>query len=133
MTDKPQDIRLDKWLWAARFFKTRSLAAAAVSGGKIHVNGARSKPARALHPGDTLDIRRGTETLTVTVLELSGRRGPAKEAQLLYEESADSITRRRIQQEQRRLESQGAPHPAGRPSKRDRRRILAWKGRQQDS
>ena len=131
MTGKSPDIRLDKWLWAARFFKTRSLAAAAINGGKVHLNGARCKPARNVRIGDTLEIRRGGETLDIIVKRLSNRRGPASEAALLYEESADSVTRRLVQREQRRLSTQQAPHPSGRPSKRDRRRLLALKERQQ--
>ena len=95
MTDS-QDarVRLDKWLWAARFFKTRSLATEAVSGGKVHVNDARVKPARAVQIGDTLDIRRGPYTATVVVKALSERRGPASQAVTLYEETQDSIDKR---------------------------------------
>ena len=122
-------VRLDKWLWAARFFKTRSLAATAVNGGKVHLNGARTKPARALRIGDTLEIRRGEETYTVVVKALDTRRGPAAKARLLYEETAESLTRRQIQREQRRLQQAAAPHPERRPSKKDRRRLMAWKGK----
>ncbi len=122
-------VRLDKWLWAARFFKTRSLAATAVNGGKVHLNGARTKPARALRIGDMLEIRRGEETYTVVIKALSTRRGPATEARLLYEETTESLTRRQIQREQRRFQQAAAPHPGHRPSKKNRRRLMAWKGK----
>jgi ribosome-associated heat shock protein Hsp15 len=94
---------VDKWLWAARFFKTRSLASEAVDGGKVHVNGDRVKAARALRQGDRLEIRRGTEQLEVVVLVLSEQRGPATAAQALYEETEASVTRREAQAATRRL------------------------------
>ncbi|HHH36221.1 MAG TPA: RNA-binding protein [Gammaproteobacteria bacterium] len=125
-------VRLDKWLWAARFFKTRALAAEAVKGGKVHVNGDRVKPARSVRLDDVLEIRRGETLFTVIVRGLSGRRGPAASARRLYEETADSLTRRRIQEEQRRLQATSTPHPARRPDKRDRRRLRAWKARRQE-
>ena len=90
--DKP--IRIDKWLWAARFFKTRSLAREAISGGKVHLNGYRVKPGRALKPGDSLRVQRGEEEFTIVVVELSTRRGPAPVAQTLYEETEESRVRR---------------------------------------
>lgn len=121
-----QRVRLDKWLWAARFFKTRSLATEAISGGKVRVNDQRVKPARAVHPGDRLDIQRGAQQLTVIVTTLSSRRGPASEAAELYEETADSIARREQQTEQRRLLAANTPHPVKRPDKRDRRRIVRF-------
>ncbi len=130
MKEDLQAVRLDKWLWAARFFKTRSLAAEAVNGGKVHLNGSRTKPAKSVRVGDTLVIRRGPEEFTIVVMKLHDRRGPASLARELYEETAESLTRRQIQREQARLAGPAAPHPAARPSKRDRRRILAWKGRQ---
>ncbi|MDX1605542.1 MAG: S4 domain-containing protein [Candidatus Competibacterales bacterium] len=123
--DEPR-VRLDKWLWAARFFKTRSLATEAVAGGKVQVNGQRVKPARAVSPGDRLDIRRGSETLTVIVEALSTRRGPASEASKLYRETEDSITRREDRAEQRRQAALAVPRPDTRPGKRDRRRIIRF-------
>ena len=87
-------VRIDKWLWAARFFKTRSLARAAVQGGKVRLNDARAKPARILEPGDELRIQRGEETWVVHVEELSDRRGPASEAQKLYRETEESRVNR---------------------------------------
>ena len=87
-------VRLDKWLWAARFFKTRSIAREAVSGGKVHLNGHRAKPGRTLSLGDELRIQRGEEEYTINVVELSPRRGPATVARGLYEETEESIERR---------------------------------------
>jgi len=117
-------VRIDKWLWAARFFKTRSMAAKSVSGGKVHVNGARIKPARLIQSGDELRIRRGELEFTVVVQAISDKRGPAKEAQLLYEETEASIRQRENIREQKRLEAADRMHgPMKRPDKRDRRKI----------
>jgi len=114
-------LRLDRWLWAARFFKTRSLAAEAVSGGKVHLNGARTKAAKAVRVGDTLSIRQGPYESIVTVLALCDQRRPAREATLLYEETeASSTERARLRAELRAT----TVHPArayGRPSKKGRR------------
>ena len=114
-----ESVRLDQWLWAARFFKTRSLAAAAAQGGKVHVRGDRAKPARAIRVGDRLQIRRGSYEWVVTVKALSTRRGPASEAVLLYEETADSVRNR----DAARAQAQAAPfrERGGRPTKKDRR------------
>lgn len=128
-TDLDDRVRLDKWLWAARFFKTRSQAAEAVSGGKVHLNGARSKPARAVEEGDTLSIRRDPYEHEVIVRGLSRRRGPASQAAQLYEETPQSLQKRQALAERRRLEAHGAPHPDHRPSKRDRRRIIRFTGK----
>ncbi len=116
-------VRIDKWLWAARFFKTRSLAARAVTGGHVHINGARVKAARPVQPGDRVHIRRGEEEFTVTVQALSGKRGPAKVAVTLYEETEESIAAREIAREERRLIRARAAHPDRRPDKRQRRQI----------
>lgn len=113
--------RIDKWLWAARFYKTRSLAKTAVDGGHVHVNGTRVKPARMLHAGDTLDITIGTHQRTVTVIGLSERRGPAPVAQQLYAETPESLARAEAERVQR--QAQGATRPGARPTKRDRRLI----------
>lgn len=122
MSAEEQDkMRIDKWLWAARFFKTRSLAADAVEGGKVTMNEARIKVAKAIGVGDRLDIRLGQYHFEVEVLALSNRRGPAPEAQKLYRESDESRARRaEIAANLRAL-----PQPAfkGRPTKRDRRDI----------
>ncbi len=120
-------VRLDKWLWAARFFKTRGLATEAVDGGKVHVNGERVKAARPVKLGDRLEIRRGPELMEVRVLALTDHRGPATAAQALYEESADSRTRREEQTAQRRLLGASMARPPGRPDKRDRRRIIRFR------
>ena len=114
-------LRIDRWLWAARFFKTRSSAAAAVNGGKVHLNGQRTKPAKAVRAGDRLDVRRGDIRWEVTVLGTAERRGPASEARTLYEELPESVERRAGEREERRERRLAAG--AGRPTKRDRRRI----------
>lgn len=115
-------LRIDKWLWAARFFKTRSLASDEIDKGRVQVNGAVVKPARELKPGDHVQLRSGPVIRTVTVLGISDKRGPAPHAARLYQETAESIQQRQRAAEQRRL----APEPAltltqGRPTKRDRR------------
>ncbi len=114
-----ESVRLDKWLWAARFFKTRSLAADAAQGGKVHVRGDRAKPARPVRVGDRLQIRRGSCEWVVTVKGLSTRRGPAEEAALLYEETEESVRNR----DAARARIQTAPfrERGGRPTKKDRR------------
>ncbi len=119
--------RLDKWLWAARFFKTRSVAREAVSGGKVHLNGNRAKPGRSLNIGDELRIQRGEEEYTITVLELSVRRGPAVVARTFYEESEESRLKREQLSEQRKLEHQQHANRERRPDKRQRRRIVRFK------
>ena len=120
-------VRVDKWLWAARFFKTRSLARAAIGGGKVQVNGARSKPGRVLKTGDELRIQRGEELLTVVVQALSDRRGPAAVAQLLYEETPESVVRREELAAQRQLERDQQGRREGRPDKRQRRQIVRFR------
>ena len=119
-------VRLDKWLWAARFFKTRALANEAVTGGKVHVGDQRCKPAHAVRVGEMLRIQRGPEEYRITVTALSDRRGPASAAALLYEETAASRQQREALREQRRLEHSPFPQPAGRPTKQDRRRIVRF-------
>jgi ribosome-associated heat shock protein Hsp15 len=119
-------VRIDKWLWAARFFKTRALATDAVLGGHVHLNGARVKPAKDVRVGDTLEIRIGVTSRTVVVAGLADRRGPASVAAALYEETAES----REAREQQALERRLAPPPlgaelGGRPTKQDRRRLDA--------
>lgn len=127
MSETTQKLRLDKWLWAARFFKTRALALDAIKGGKVHVNGQRVKPARTIDIDDRLEIRRGVETFEVIVRGISAQRRPASEAAQLYEETEASRQRRAQEAEQRRLERLSQPQPAKRPSKRDRRRIIRFK------
>lgn len=122
MTDAKK-VRLDKWLWAARFFKTRSQAAQAVSGGKVHLNGARSKPSRIIDIGDELQIQRGGYEFVVTVRGISSYRRPAVEARLLYEETEESRLRREETREQRWLVNLEQMSPLKKPSKKDRRLI----------
>ena len=121
------EVRLDKWLWAARFFKTRSLATAEIGKGRVQVNGQPAKPARALRVGDHVELRQGLVARTVTVLALSEVRGPAPVAQALYQETPESIARREKEAEQRHLAAE--PSQAieqGRPTKRDRRKLADW-------
>lgn len=122
-------MRLDKWLWAARFFKTRSLASEAVDGGHVELNGDRAKPAKQIREGDELRIRQNQYTYVVHVRGLSERRGPASEAQLLYEETVASRRERERLAEQRRLAPAPAYEEGGRPTKRDRRDISRVKRR----
>ena len=119
-------LRLDKWLWAARFFKTRSLAAKAVSGGKVHVNGSRAKASRNVVIGDQLIITIGVMSFHVSVLGLASYRGPAREAQLLYVESEESIKTRQEERDLRRMANQGYVAPGTKPTKRDRRKIISF-------
>ncbi len=118
-----EKVRVDKWLWAARFFKTRGLASRAVSGGHVQLNGGRIKPSRPVQIGDRLRVKRGVEVFTVDVLALSSRRGPATVARTLYEETEESQVLREAEQEQRRLVRAPASRPERRPDKRDRRKI----------
>lgn len=119
----PDSVRLDRWLWAARFFKTRALATAAVAGGKVHVNGARAKPAKPVHVGDALRVRAGAFEWLITVRGLSERRGPAQIARTLYEESAEGRAARERLAEQLRIAPAPAYRGKGRPTKRERRAI----------
>lgn len=126
--DRDDHVRLDKWLWAARFFKTRALAAEAIEGGKVQLNGDRAKRAKPVQPGDELIVRLGPYAHHVIVRGLSGRRGPASEAATLYEETAESRTARETLAAQLR---NVAPlfQDRGRPSKKDRRDIDRFRGR----
>ncbi|QBQ54910.1 RNA-binding S4 domain-containing protein [Nitrosococcus wardiae] len=126
MTSETEKIRLDKWLWAARFFKTRSLAVAAVNGGKVHLNGRRVKPSQRVSIGDNLTIRRGQFEYEITVDRLSQQRRPATEASLLYQESEESKVKRQTLAMQLREEREHRPTTQGRPSKRDRRQIIRF-------
>lgn len=116
-------MRLDKWLWAARFFKTRSLAAAAVDGGKVKLNGTAAKPAKEVKPGDRLLIRAGEQDWEVFVEGLNEQRRPAPEARLLYRETPASEEARARAAEERRLAPTPGADLRGRPTKRDRRQL----------
>lgn len=119
----PQQLRLDKWLWVARFFKTRALAADAVKGGKVSVNGVRAKPSKNIQPGDELRLRRGAFEYELTVLGVSTQRVSATTASGLYREHPQSVARRESLAEQLRAEAAGNP---GRPTKRARRQIVRF-------
>jgi ribosome-associated heat shock protein Hsp15 len=123
------EVRIDKWLWAARFFKTRSLAAEAVAGGKVALNGARPKPSRTIRPGDHLNIRRSVYEWIIIVKGTSTYRGPASDAQRLYEETEESRSRRQAALAQLKLERPADFHSPGRPSKKDRRMISKFTNR----
>jgi ribosome-associated heat shock protein Hsp15 len=125
VAEENNKVRIDKWLWAARFFKTRSLAAKAVSGGKVHVNEARVKAARSVAVGDRLRINRNNTEFIVDILALADKRGPAKVAQTLYEETPESMASREELREQKKVERAVNANmvPPKRPGKRDRRLI----------
>ncbi|HEY9033863.1 MAG TPA: S4 domain-containing protein [Pseudomonadales bacterium] len=125
MTDS---TRLDKWLWAARFFKTRSLAKQAIEGGKVHYDGDRCKVSKQVAIGAELQIRQGLDEKTVIVLALSDRRGPASVAQTLYRETEQSLAAREQQADRRRQQKNTAPD--SRPDKKDRRQIMQLKQHQ---
>ncbi len=120
----PTGIRIDKWLWAARFFKTRSLAAQAIRGGKVHSNGARVKASKDVTPGMLLEINTGVVTRIVVVTGVSEKRGPAASAQCWYQETEESLLRNQRLREQHTQAALAAAGPDSKPTKRDRRRIV---------
>ena len=120
-------MRIDKWLWAARFYKTRSMAQQAVEGGKVKLNGERVKPAKELKPGDALVIHIGAYEWSVSVVKLSDKRGPAAIARTLYEEAPESLARRTEQIALRKLVSDPSADRHGRPTKRERRQLDRWR------
>ena len=132
-TGRGVKTRLDKWLWAARFYKTRQLAAEAINGGHIHLNGQRIKPSRVVQVADKLTVHKTPFAFEITVEGLSIRRGPAKEAQLLYVEDEESIKKREELAEQRKLDAAQFPHSERRPDKRNRRRIIRFKNINRES
>ena len=121
-------VRLDKWLWASRFFKTRKDAVEAIRGGKVHLNGASVKPSRNIQINDKLDITRNNEKYQIVVAGLNDKRRPAKEAQLLYEESDESIKARESEREIRRLNNASVTRPDKKPNKKERRQMDKWRG-----
>ncbi|MBT8061789.1 MAG: RNA-binding protein [Gammaproteobacteria bacterium] len=122
-----EGVRIDKWLWAARFYKTRSLARSAINGGKVRLNGLRVKPGKPLTAGDRLSIQRGEEQFDVAVAVLSQRRGPASEAQEMYQETGQSVLRRQAHKEQRALQRAARAERERRPDKRQRRQIMRFR------
>jgi len=120
-----EEVRIDKWLWAARFFKTRSLATDAVLGGRVHVNGERVKPSKLVHPGDTVRLTIGTMQWTVAVTGVADRRGSATVAATLYEETPESRAAREQHAAERRLARPVGADLGARPTKQDRRRLDA--------
>ncbi len=126
----PDDkVRIDKWLWAARFFKTRALASTAVNGGKVHLDGQRIKASRAVKLNDVYEIHRGFERIQVVVNQLSSRRGPASIAQTLYTETEKSIATREREAEQRKLSRLQHPVMDHRPNKQERRKMRSFTGK----
>lgn len=124
-----ENVRLDKWLWAARFFKTRKMATEAINGGKVHINNARVKPSRAVKVSDKLDITRENYRYHICIQGLNDKRRPAKEAQLLYEESEESINAREQERELRKMNSASVHQSDKKPNKKERRQIDKWRGR----
>jgi ribosome-associated heat shock protein Hsp15 len=128
--EEQESMRLDKWLWAARFFKTRNLAAEAITGGKVHLNGKRTKPGRDVKPGSQLLIHKGSFEWDITVEVIPKQRRPASEAKLFYTESAESLElRQKLTEEQRRIRAVTPNSDKGRPTKRDRRQLERFTGK----
>ncbi|SHF93796.1 ribosome-associated heat shock protein Hsp15 [Vibrio gazogenes] len=126
MSSSEEPVRLDKWLWAARFYKTRSIARNMVDGGKVHYNGQRSKPSKVVEVGATVTLRQGQEEKVVIIDKISGQRRGAPEAQTLYTETAASIQKREANAMQRKLNAHN-PSPDKRPDKKQRRDIIKFK------
>ncbi len=124
-----EQARIDKWLWAARFFKTRSAATEAVLGGRVHVNGVRVKPAKDIHPDDSVEVRIGQVQWSVVVRAIADKRGSATVAATLYDETPDSRASRERHAQERRLALPPGADLGARPTKQDRRRIEALRGR----
>jgi ribosome-associated heat shock protein Hsp15 len=126
-TNNSEAVRLDKWLWAARFYKTRSIARNMVDGGKVHYNGQRTKPSKLVETGAVITLRQGNEEKTVVIEQISDRRRGAPEAQLLYSETADSIKKRADNAQKRKLNTLYSPSPDRRPDKKQRRDLIKFK------
>lgn len=119
--------RIDKWLWAARFYKTRKLSAQAISGGKVHLNGERVKPSRSIKAGDQLTITRDQYEYVITILAINDQRRPAKEAQCLYQESPQSIEKRQALSKSIKMLNAQLPYTVKKPDKKQRRQIVRFK------
>jgi len=124
-----ESMRLDRWLWAARFFKTRQLAVEAINGGKVHLNGSRSKPGKEVHVGSRLRIHKGSLEWNISVAQIPKQRRPASEAVGFYKEDEASIRKREEMINKARLQRASAPPAPGKPSKRDRRMIHRFTGK----
>ena len=122
-------VRLDKWLWAARFYKTRALAATAVNGGKVHLAGQRIKPSRTVKLEDCYELRRGYEVFEIVVTGISDRRGSATAAAALYRETERSLAQRAVEAEKRKLANLQRPRSESRPDKKQRRQIRRFSGK----
>ena len=127
-----EKLRIDKWLWAARFYKTRALATKAVTGGHVHVEGLRVKPSREIKPGEVVEIKKSPYVFKVTVVDLSARRGSASMARQLYEEDEPSRLAREELAAQRRMQQASDPAPKRRPDKRERRHIIRFINKNQE-
>ncbi len=127
LTEKDDDVRLDKWLWAARFYKTRSLAKAMIDGGKVHYNNQRTKPNKSVQVGARITLRQGNEEKEVIVTALSAQRRTAVQAQLLYRETEESVEKREKTALARKNNALSMPHPDRRPNKKERRDLLKFK------
>ncbi len=126
-TDSNAKVRLDKWLWAARFYKTRTIARSMIEGGKVEYNGTRAKPSSNVESGATIRLLQGNERKEIIVKNLSSVRGHASVATTLYEETAESILLREKQRAQQKLNAFFAPHPADKPNKKERRQLMSIK------
>lgn len=122
-----EGVRLDKWLWAARFYKTRAIAREMVEGGKVHYNGQRSKPSKLVELNAMLTLRQGNDEKTVKILAVTEQRRPATDASQLYEETAESITKREKVALARKMNALTMPHPDRRPDKKERRDLMKFK------
>lgn len=125
------EVRIDKWLWAARFYKTRSLAQQMVEGGKVHIDGQRVKASKPVRPGQLIRLRQGNDLRDIEVLALADKRGSAPQAALLYRESEESIARRQQASAERRAAAITAPTPDHRPNKKERRDMQRFRDRQE--
>ncbi|MBP2858553.1 ribosome-associated heat shock protein Hsp15 [Dickeya oryzae] len=125
--DDDNAVRLDKWLWAARFYKTRAMAREMIDGGKVHYNGQRSKPGKLVEVDAEITLRQGNDTRTVMVRTISDQRRPAAQAQALYEETPQSIEKREKLAQARKLNALSMPHPDRRPDKKERRDLIKFK------
>ncbi len=131
LEEEKEAVRLDKWLWAARFYKTRTLAKEMIDGGKVHYNGQRSKPNKIVEVGATLKVRQGSDEKEIVVLALSTQRRGAPEAQLLYRETEQSLANREKLVMARKMNALSMPHPDRRPDKKERRDLLKFKHQNQ--